>query len=294
MRTSDGERRGMNRRQQRNRTRTAILSIALAVITYLAGKLAVLVATRLGIDPLMVGIATRSVVAVGGIVALGGSSWLRFDAHGILQAWSFSKQLIIINICIGTITSLGVIAAIHDGRVDPARVLPITAYVTVLCMLVGINEEGMFRGLVFGGLLARMGGTEGGPLRAAIIASVSFGLVHVVFSLDPTNVYSIASGIMKTLECSMFALILCIPVLESRNLLGAMTVHAFFDWVIMLGNAITTDGVSIPSYTSTDPRIALSSIVVFSVLCVCYLPKTIRAVKELRGIELPRYGPFVG
>lgn len=276
-----------------NSTRLLVLGVALATITYVAGKLAGFIAGHLGGDSVMAITLTRTVIAIVGFIALGGAAWLRFDAKSVRKAWSFAKPLVIINIVLGGLISIGVLICLLDGDIEPGTALKSFLYVTVLCIIVGINEEAMFRGLLLGGLLAKMGGTKGGVLRAAIISSAVFGLMHVILDLDFTNGYSIASGLMKTLECSMFAFILCVPVLKERTLVGAMTVHAFFDWIIMVGNAITAGDVSIPTYTFTDPTNARAAMTIFAVMSVLYLPRTIRAFKELKNMETLQYGPFM-
>lgn len=61
----------------------------------------------------------------------------------------------------------------------------------------------------------------------------------------------------------------------------------------MCGNSIQNGGVNRVVYVSDDPTIAMFGMALFGVLCLLYLPRTIRAFKELRSIDGPQYGPFV-
>ena len=201
--------------------------------------------------------------------------------------------MILINILLSGLITYDLVMQIMEGTFDTASAVYWIGYSTILCILVGINEEGIFRGLLMGGLLAKLGNKKNGPLIAALISSFAFGAVHVMFDMDFSNIFSIGTGAMKTLETSMFALILCVPVMRDKNLWGAMTVHAFFDWVILCGETVANGGMKPPTYVSTDPQQAMATMVVFAIIAALYLPKTIRAIKDLLAMELPQNGPFI-
>lgn len=275
-------------------TKKCLLGIVAVVIAILAGKIVACVGPSMGIDVIMAVVIVRSVIAVGAFIALGGIAWLRFDAKSVRKAWSFAKPLIIVNLLIGLLLSVNVILLLVLGDITIGDALRTGAYVTILCFFVGINEELMFRGLLMGGFLAKLGDRKNGALYAALISSIAFGAMHVVFDMDYSNAYSIISGLMKTLECAMFGFILCVPALEDHCLWGPITAHAFFDWIILVGNAIAAGGMHAPSYVSSDPKTAMIAIGLFTALAIIYTPRTIRSVKELRALEVPQGGPFAG
>ena len=275
-----------------------ILAIALAAVAYLSGKLASFIVNNYcagldATDAIVASAIVRTVVSVTCFIALGGGRWLRFDGRAIRDTWSFAKPLIIINLVLGFFIGLGVLGGLLNETINLEDFVKIGCFVTVFCLVIGINEEAMFRGLVFGGLLAKLGGTKGGVLGAAIISSLVFGYMHVIFDLDFRSYYSIGMGLMKTLETGMFAFILCVPALKGQNLWGAITTHAFFDWIIMCGNSISSGGFAAIAYTSSNPTIAMAGMSLLGVLCLLYLPRTIRSFKELRGMNVPQYGPFM-
>ena len=275
------------------RTRLLVLGIGFAALAYAAGRLAHHVTESVGGDTYMTVVIIRSAIAVIAFIALGGVAWLRPSWRSIRETWSFAKPLIIINLVIGFFVATSVLSGLVNETIAFEDAVRIGGYVTVICFLVGVNEEVMFRGLVYGGLLAKLGGTSTGLLKAAVISSLVFGLMHVVFDVDYANFYSIGSGLLKTLETGMFAFIFCVPVVKGRNLWGAITAHGFFDWIVLCGNSIQNGGLSNPTYVSDNPTVAIAAMVIFGVLCLLYLPRTIRAYKELRSINEPQYGPFM-
>lgn len=166
------------------------------------------------------------------------------------------------------------------------------AYITIYCLLIGINEEVMFRGLCLGGLLAWLGEKRSGIIASCVISSLIFGAFHVIGSLDLTNFLSIAQGLMKTLESGLFGFVLCVPVIEDHNLGGAITFHAYDDWIVMLGSIFTGISES-TTYVTDSPQLATFVIGIYAVMCLLFLPKMIQAIRRLQQIEEPQLGPFM-
>lgn len=273
-------------------TTKMVLGVVLTFVVFFSGWIGNPIASHFGWDPMFLRPIIRSIAAVACIILLGGKSWLRFDWQSIRNAWSFTLPLIMINLILVAFLSTGYIMDALSGAPIGMETLLGLIEVTVLCFFVGINEEGLFRGLMFGGLLAGLGKRKNGVLLAAIISSAAFGFIHVVFDLDFNYPLGVVQGLMKTLETGMFGFILCVTVLENRNYLGAMSVHSFFDWILMAASVLNGDGIS-ASYVSTDPNQSIAGIVIFVIFAVLYTPKTIAAYKRLKTIEEPQYGPFM-
>ena len=277
---------------QRSKSTTMILGIVLTAVTFLSGRLVTPLALHFGLDDMMVRTATRAVVGVICLVVMGGASMLRPNLEKIRSAWFFARPLVIINIIIATLFGTwAVFLLLFFGELNASQ-LGNMFYVTILCILVGINEEAMFRGLMFGGLLAGLGERKGGPVLAAVISSLAFGFAHVVFDISFDNAWGLLQGALKTIESGMFGLILCVSVLEERDLVGPITVHAFFDWILMIGNA-SAGSLPTANYVSTEQNVAIAGSVIFAVFIVLYLPKTIQSFRRLSAAPLPQYGPFV-
>lgn len=269
-----------------------LVAVALTVASFLVGLLAAPLATTLGVDAMLPRTILRSVVAVVGMVLLGGASLLRPDLQKIRDSWRYARPLVLINIALAVIMGAWATFLLLFMGEFSGEQLANLLYISVLCIFVGINEEGMFRGLLFGGLLAGMGGRRGGALWAAVISSVAFGFIHVAFDINYGDFLSIAQGLLKTLETGMLGFILCVCVLEGRNIVGAMTVHSFFDWVLMVNSAISGE-MPTATYVNTNQTAAFVAMGMYLLFSLFYLPKTIQSVKRLRSVPVPQYGPFV-
>lgn len=275
-----------------NRRMVVILGIVLTVVPFVVAQLLTPPVERMGWDTSLVRALVRSLLGVLFMIALGGISWLRPNVQKIRDAWRYTRFIIAINIVVAVVVgSLAMLILLFLGEATSTQVSNFL-YATMLCILVGINEEVLFRGMLFGGLLAGVGDRRNGPLIAALVSSFAFGFAHVMGDISLDAPMSILQGLLKTMESGMLGFILCVPVLEGRNILGAMTIHAFLDWVLMIGEAL--DGTTPSgSYVSNDPTVAIAACIIYGVFCLLYLPTSIKSFKRLGALPLPQYGPFV-
>ena len=94
------------------------------------------------------------------------------------------------------------------------------ALVIMLCLLVGTFEEGLFRGIVFSGLLARFGETRRGLIGAVIVSSLIFGFVHVTPSIMNGQVVTgldMAQAALKTLQAGILGAFLASLFLKTGS-----------------------------------------------------------------------------
>jgi len=270
-----------------------VLALVLFVVSFEAGMGGDWLAGLTGLDPTTAFLALRAACAVACVALLGGIAWELPSPKAIDKTLDFVHAFMIISAVAGVLL-LGLACAsvfFGDGSFDgfAGRL----ASVTIVCLLVGIGEEALCHGLLFGGLLAGLGTKKGGILVSAIVTAAVFGLLHVAADVDPANPLDLLQGILKTLESGLFALALCAPVLKRKNLTGAMVAHFFYDWCILAPSALTS-ALSLPeTYVNADADTALYACILHGVIILLYLPTVIRAVKELRRMEPPRMGPFV-
>jgi membrane protease YdiL (CAAX protease family) len=85
----------------------------------------------------------------------------------------------------------------------------------ILCILAGMGEEMLFRGVIQQGLADAIGGREG-IVTGVAIASITFGLAHAA-----TRAYAIVAGLV--------GLYLGGVLLLSGNLLVSVVAHALYD-----------------------------------------------------------------
>ena len=287
----------MERTDKSEATRKMVIAIvAMLALYYFAKFLAPIVSTRFGVDKNLFGIALRSVLALVAFITLGGARWLRPSIKSVGHMWRFMGYLIVLQVLLGVVAFFSNAASMTDAELDaltPDMLNGNLAYITILCVLVGINEEVMFRGLFLGGLLARLGDRKPGVIASAVISSLVFGAFHVIGSVDLSNHLSLVQGIMKTLQTGLFGLVLCAPVLEDHNLGGAISYHGFNDWIILLGYVFTGVPENLTTYVVDDPQVAMLAIGMYAVMCVLFLPKAIQAVRRLMRLEEPQLGPFM-
>lgn len=288
----------MERPGKNEATVKMVASIVAVVGMYYLSKFAASIAsTHFGLDRNLFGICLRSVLALIVFIALGGARWLRPSPKAVGHAWRFMGYLIVLQVLLGALSVLSNVGTMSDAQLDALDGNTLNAnlaYITVLCLFVGINEEVMFRGIFLGGLLARLGDRKSGVIASTIISSLVFGAFHVMGSLDPSNYLTLAQGLMKTLQTGLFGFVLSAPVLEDHNLGGTISYHGFNDWIVMLGYVFTGIPETLATYVFADAQVAGALIVVYAVMCLLFLPKAIQTVRRLMRLEEPQLGPFMG
>ena len=277
-----------------------VLALAFSVIAFLGGdfigaKLGDLIGDSQGLVSWSsyIGFFSRSIIAVVAFILLGGKKWVKFDKESFKKTLVFVMPLLIINLVLALILVAFNILAQRLGMVEGVSSIDIitrAALSFVLMMLVGINEEVIFRGLSLGGLLLWFGKKKNGVLIAAIISSLIFGYVHVMMDIDVTQMNTLLTGLMKTLETSMFGLVWCYCVLEYKNYFGVIITHALFDWFVIVGMQLFDQNADV-SYVSSDSKSAILQCGMFGLMILLYLPRTIKAIKNIRSMQ-PSEGPF--
>ena len=266
----------------------ALLSLALVFGGEIAGAL---FASFFDADFDLCATLGGAIAAVVCLFALGGKDYLRFDGKAMLESWKFMWWIVSISAFLAAwdfwdYVSMG--ESFHPGW------LMRCFSSLILCLAIGANEEGMFRGLLFGGLLARLGERKNGIWWAVIISSVAFGCAHVSLEdFDPDNLLTFAQAFLKIVQTGIYAVMLCAVVLKTKNLVGAMVVHAIDDWLLFVvaigffGEPLETE------YVTADTDEAISTVIFYLIIIALYLPTFIKALREIKRIQAPQFGPFV-
>ncbi len=112
-----------------------------------------------------------SLVLIVVLILLGGRSWLRITGSGLVYTFKRAWMLLLIGIVPAGISYFK--AATGNGF--PADFLPNLGFVALLCIGIGMLEEGLFRGIELNGLLAGLGGellVHVGPLEVLAVGGV--------------------------------------------------------------------------------------------------------------------------
>ena len=166
------------------------------------------------------------------------------------------------------------------------------AETALFCLLVGLFEEALFRGIVFQGLLAWLGGTPRGVVRAILVTSLLFGLMHVDVRLALTDWQTMVQALLKVVQTGMYSLLLCAIVLRTRRMVGVAVLHGLEDLLILLPS-IVLSGEPFDTEYVTAGEDARYVIVLYLIVIVLYLPLVVVAVRELRRRRHEGFGAFV-
>ena len=264
-----------------------VIAIVLAVVAFFAGEAAGFITKSGSLNASALGFAFRSVVALIPFLILGGGKWFKFDKKTVGKTLKFTLPLLITNIALALLLLYTVVkSGVSEGALG--RVCT-TVYIAVL---VGFNEELIFRGLLFQGIHTVMGKKKSAMLISAIISSVVFGLVHVITSLDFSNIIGFLTAFMKTFETSMFGFVLCYCCYFFKDIRGAIIFHAIFDWVVLVMTVLNDGSGNLNiSYTTTDAKKGVGQMIMFGLMIIIYAPCTIKSFKAFKKAE-PSEGLF--
>ena len=234
----------------------------------------------------------RAVVLLVAITVLGGVRELIPTKKGLRITWGTYGWILITSViaCMwDTASYLLEQQTLAEGGVAQA------GFFAVIMLLVGIGEELLYRGLVFGVALARFGSTKRGVMACALVSSVVFGLAHIdFFTLNPANPLELAQAFFKVIQTGIVGLALAASVARGGGLFWPSMFHALEDYLLFLPMALFTPDLANleVEYVATGED-GLLVLAVYVVMCALYLPAAIRAIKMLRAAEIPCLGPFM-
>lgn len=130
------------------------------------------------------------------------------------------------------------------------------AFAVVSMMLVGYIEEMIFRGFLFKGLLK-----EGGTKKAIIIASVTFGVGHIINLFAGQATLTTLAQICYAIA---FGFVVTLVFYKSGSLIPSILVHGLTDVIALFGTENTSELIY---------WIAVGTVIVIGVIYSIYLAK---------------------
>ncbi|HEY4399999.1 MAG TPA: CPBP family intramembrane glutamic endopeptidase [Lactobacillaceae bacterium] len=226
------------------------------------------------------------------LIGIGGKKLIVFRKTGI--GFTFRKS--ILYLVPGILGSAATIfAAIAANRhVQPNWAMMLLQAV-IFYLLLGLFEEGLFRGVILQALLVKLGKTRKGLISAVALGGFIFGFAHILLSWLQTgldlSVMGLLQALLKTISAGMGGFFLGAIYLKTRNIWGIALVHGASDLLLMVGSLIFS-GTNSVSYISSDPSQAMSSLIVNTAFIVIYIPLVISAWRQLKTIKLPETGIY--
>lgn len=242
--------------------------------------------------------AILSAVVLLMVVALGGRRALRPTTTGLRSALREGSYPVAVagGYCAIEVAALATASA---GVASPERWLGPLLEVLVLCVFVGIFEEGLFRLVLFGGLLSRHGATRNGLLVSALVSSVVFGAMHVTeFAAGPFDVLTLAQMLLKTAQAGILGLLFAAVLVRTHSFWGAALLHCLVNFLLFVPAVLVgVDDVLDVSYVAesgggAETLLALALVLGYVVAVGVFLPAALRGWCLLEEAPLPERGPF--
>lgn len=146
----------------------------------------------------------------------------------------------------------------------------------VICLLVGVFEELLFRGILFGTLKDQLKDRRNGLIVAAIVSSVLFGLAHFTgisgFETHPTR------EIARFVQACAFGLVMCAVYMRAKSLWPAALVHAVYDLLALWPSAFVLGYPN--AYLLPEDPVGTGLIVTCAVLMLAALPAALRTFRN--------------
>lgn len=240
---------------------------------------------------LTVGEVVGGIAALLFVLALGGKKLATPSFAGLKETWRIVKWIFIADAIIAVIDTISIVV---DGTFELATLWPLRVLTLfIMCAGIGLFEEATFRGLVFHGLLARMGVNRKGIFWAVIISSLIFGFMHIdPMSMNWADPSQVAQAILKIAQTGIFGFAAAAAVLKTGNLWPVVFFHGLNDFVLMfVSNGLMPTPVITTEYVAEGTE-GLMAIGIYLVLCIAYAPSIVVAMRTIKELPVPDRGQF--
>lgn len=246
--------------------------------------------------------AVLSAIIVGTMFILAGKPAICSKRGSFKEAVYLGKYSIFVSVLFFIFSGIGGVYTIFTGAL-PATWISSLLSTAILCLFVGIFEEALFRGLIFNSLLLKRGDTKKGIYIAMFLASLIFGIVHIlpVFIsgafLDPII---LLQSLLKTIQTGMCGFLLAAIYLKTGSLWGIAFIHGLNDFLLMVWGNMLSGAVSsvIPgkffaSYVdASGGNTSFLLIIVYLVTILLSIPFITKSIKIINSLDLPQYGIY--
>jgi membrane protease YdiL (CAAX protease family) len=211
----------------------------------------------MGFDDLTNGIVWQALLATILLLIVWGLKW--WDITGVLGP--LDKRGMRSALWVGAFPALGglgfaVALLTTDGATGPVAII---AIVLILNFFVGLSEELMFRGFVFGALRQK------NQLFTAIwLSSLAFGMLHLV-NLGLGQAMSLTA--FQVLNATALGALFCSIRLQTNSIWPAIFLHMIWNSYVMLGQAVS-EAQPEPFAPTAPAQLGAASLVLPAILLV--------------------------
>lgn len=216
-----------------------------------------------------------------------GKEKVTFSANGFGYGFGLLRGYYIFMVCL---TVFGIFAHIIESVVlktgSSYQLIPFFN-IFLAALFVGIVEEFIFRGLMFGGLLQKFGNTKKSIIIAACISGFSFGALHVLGSVlggEITDAGSALTAVLKIFQCAIFGIILCFIYYKTRNLFVVAALHSLDDFLLFVTVGAGSTGAA--DYVSNDSSTVGLAIGAYLLFTLVLVPNLVRSIKDITPGEV--------
>lgn len=230
-----------------------------------------------------------AVTALACVIALGGRSLLSSSPKDVAYTFRFGWWCMAISVALAVYEQYSYVT--EGTAIDPGWQMRMVEC-AIFCLAIGFLEELMFRGLLFNGLLARMGATHKGVVQSVMLTSLAFGAAHVDYTTDFVDVLSAVQALLKIVQTGEYSILLCVIMLQTREVVGVSLFHGLDDFVIIAPSVALYHESADIDYVSTGED-AIPVIIYYLVIIALYLPFVIKSLRALRKSQVVWQGAFM-
>lgn len=155
-----------------------------------------------------------------------------------------------------------------------------------LALMIGLFEEGLFRGIIANGLVKMMPKTKAGLYKAIIISSILFGFVHIVWYLLDIEYFTLSSIVQMMISIfriGCIGMLLAAIYYKTKNIWACILLHAMIDFILFLNNPLTGGVVS---HSYVDKGVHENALLMLAlVTAIISIPNLVIAILIMRKLD---------
>lgn len=256
------------------------VQFVVAVVLLLGAALVLGSTDALGTDVLTMAVeACLALYAVGALALLGGREAVRLRRGDLARGARGSVYAIVFSLVLGAWSLAGSLAS----GAEPLPAWPVELVkVLAFCVMVGVFEEGVFRGAVLGCLLPRMGATRRGVVGAVLLSTLVFGLAHVTFGTELSPVV-VAQLVLKLVQSGILGFFFASLAVSTGSVWPAALTHFVWDFALM-GSTCVFQSPFDTSYVDTSSD-GMALVAFYVVMIVFQLPLVVSGARRLARVD---------